>query len=209
MLEWKKIMATRKKSVLWITSFFLMAGVAWYLFYNHPLSGGGDMRKSTVFSGGNPAFDFTFEYPIAGWSFNESQGRTEKYDALYLKGSVDEPTRFRTLIEIVVKPLPTTGGPAELLGAFLKRAGSWPKFKVLDQREVELGGGKAFSAVYESEARLPMEDLNAKPVMIKEQSLFLVRKDKLYRFSLHSLAEQWEDPAAAFEQVLGTFKFKD
>ncbi|MFH0984762.1 MAG: hypothetical protein V1882_04430 [Candidatus Omnitrophota bacterium] len=202
-------MASREKSIFWVVSLFIMAGVAGYLFCNHPLAEGGDMRKSTVFSGGNPAFNFTFEYPIAGWSLDESQGRTEKYDALYLRGSVDESTRFRTLIEIVVKPLPATGGPAELLGAFLKRAGNRPKFKVLNQREVDLGGEKAFSAIHESEARLPMEDLKAKPVMIKQQTLFLARKDKLYRFSLHSLAEPWKDHAAAFEMVLRTFKFKD
>jgi hypothetical protein len=202
-------MTSRKKSILFVFALFLFAGVIWILIYNNPSSEGGKMPKSVVFISKNPTLDFIFEYPATGWSSDESQGRTEKYDAVRLKGPVDEERRFGTLIEIVVKPLAATGTYLESLEALLKRVSAWPKFKMVSKTEMKIGGEKAFSAIYESEERLPMEDLNAKPVTIKRWTLFLAKDDKIYRFSFHVLAEQWKDYAAAFKQVLETFKFKE
>lgn len=203
-------MKPEKRSLALLLSLFLFLGVVtWYVVYNDSLRESEKMQKNNIFQSENPAFDFSFEYPATGWSLDESQGRTEKYDAVYLKGPVDEEKQFRFLIEVVVKPLQKGGAPADLLQAFLGRVSPWPKFKLVSKKEATIGGEKAFSAIYESEERLPIESLNGKPTMIKEQTIFLTRKDRSYRFSFHALADQWDASSPAFKQVLKTFKFKE
>ena len=112
-----------------------------------------------------------------------------------------------TLIEIVVKPLEVGKNDSDMLETLLKRISRWPKFKMIDKKVIRIGGEQAFSALYESETHLPMESLNAKPVRVVEQNIFLVRRDKSYRFAFHVLADQYKKYSPVFEHVLKTFQF--
>lgn len=195
----------------WILGFLLLVCVVSCFFYGQPIPKPGDLKMGNrvFFVGKDPALNFTFEYSSREWSPRESQGRTEKYSVVYLRGPVDVEKRFATLMEVVVKPLGKEGTASELRDVFLKRITAWPKFKLIRKETMDVGGKKAFSATYESEVRLPIESLDAKPAMVREQAVFIISKDKSYRLSFHALADQWDNTFPAFERLLRTFQFWD
>jgi hypothetical protein len=196
---------TRTKILLSILLILLAA----YYFYARSLQGGMTMEKQNIFLSTNPAIDFTFEYPKEGWTLTEAQGRKEKYDAVYLRGPLNNEKRFVTLIELVVKPLETGQTVSELLDSFLARVNRLPKFKLIYKKNINVGGSQAASAAYETEARLPMYTLHSQPTRIEERTVFLTKGQKAYRISFHVLAVQARVYQPAFERVLKTFRFKN
>ncbi len=196
-----------KKKVLWILCLFLWAGSLGYSSDNPVPQENQKMKKNSVFSSDNPAFDFVFDYPAIGWPVDVSEGLG--YHVVYLKGPVDKEKSFTTLIEIVVKPRKDGKTAADLIQALLGRVRSWPKFKLMNQKEVRVGGRQASSLIFESEERLPMESSQAKPVAVGEQTIFFTSSDKVYRLSFHVLADRREAYVPVFEGVLKSFKFKE
>jgi hypothetical protein len=155
----------------------------------------------------NPAFDFTFEYPKTGWKPAETAGRTEKYEQIYLRGPVDEKTKFTTILNITVRPLKDGGTVADLLETYLKMDSNLGKFKVLHKEIKGIGGEKAFFAVSTYE-QVPLHRIDAAPVPFKKQMIFLVRNERSYEFTLVTIASQYNTYAPILEHVLKTFKFK-
>lgn len=207
MTEPKKRSIKKKWLVL---SFFIFASIAGYFFYGRSFQKPEDVKmgKNAVFVSKDPILNFTFEYSQKEWLPRESQGRKEKYSAVYLKGPFDPEKKFITLIEVVVKSLEPGKTASDLLDAFLKRVSDWPKFKVIHKKTMDIEGEKAFSVIFESKVLLPIESLDAKPMMVEEQVIFMVKNNRSYRFSFHTLADRWKDYLPAFERVLKTFKFK-
>ncbi len=190
----------------------LLAGAIAYNFDDYFPRGTEQKRKNMVqyaiFQSANPAFDFTFEYPKVKWSPEETQGRIEKYDTVRLKGPVDLEKKFMTLISVTVKLEETGKTAADLLEEYIKMISGGPKFRVLSKKRIEVGGERASSGLFEHEARLPMDSLDAAPVMVDEQTVFWVRNGRSYRITFRVLAAQQKTNLPVFEHVLRTFKFK-
>jgi len=197
---------SKKSTFLLLGLGFLLIVVASQWMYNEGRVG---MSSFQVFESVTPDFNFVFEYPLTNWSLDDSQGRSEKYHAILLRGPINEEKRFRDLIELVVKPTKDAQSSQELQEDFLKRVSVWPKFKEVDKKVIRVGGVEARSLIFEFEERLPMESLQAIPTMLKEQTVFLIKGDKSYRLSLHALSDEWRTQGAVFEHLLKTFKFKD
>lgn len=197
-------------------SFWVFGAIIFFLFtaYSSNRTGpqkanpGNNMSKHKSFETNNPALDFTFEYPETGWEPVESQGRVEKYDLVYLRGPVDEKTKFTAIIHITVRPLKTGEGAAELLGGYLEADSNLSKFKLSHKKTINIGNEKAFSALYEYEA-IPSYDLRVPKTPFKKQMIFLVKNGRSYEFTLNGLAPQFDACASTLEHVLKTFKFKN
>lgn len=197
------------KAGLFLLIAVLGLGAAAYFFYHR--SPGGDlmMDENKALSMQDPAFDFTFQYPSQGWGFSASQGRSEAYQAVYLRGPVDARTNFATLAEIAVKTAGAEETAKGLRENFLKRVEAWPEFQVIGKKELKVDGETGASVIWEHEAFLPMESLSAKPVMVSEETVFLVRGGKTYRIAFHALSAQRKEYSPVFEKVLKTFRFKE
>lgn len=166
------------------------------------------MEKQTVFLSKNPAFNFSFDYPEGEWKPSETQGRRQKYDSLYLQGPVDKINEFAILIAITVKPLQEGETASGLLESHLNMSSNLKKFKIVNKSTLDLGGEKAFSAMFEEEMLLPREKVDAKPVQVLHQTLFLANSGRSYELTFMSTVNQWKEHLPVFEQVLKTFKFK-
>ncbi len=204
---------SHKKLALFLTTVILLA-FAGYAFYfsqklDHKPRAEMAMAKQTVFLSKNPAFDFSFEYPEGEWRPRESQGRKQKYDSLYLQGPIDKLNEFAGLIVLTVKPLEAGMSASDLLEAYLTTASNLKKFKILSRKSMSVGGEKAFAAICEQEMLLPREKLDAKPVQVRQSTIFLVRGDKSFEFSFIFTAAQYSIYKPVFEHILKTFKFKE
>lgn len=166
------------------------------------------MLKYKVFESKNPALNFTFEYPEVGWTPVESQGRTEKYDLVYLSGPIDKEHGFTTLIHITEKPLKPNETSATLLERYLKMDSNLDKFKTLRKENKMVAGEQAASALYEYEAT-PLYRIKASPVLVKGKKIYLTRNGRSYEFTLETIGSQYNIYAPILEHVLTTFKFTE
>ena len=165
------------------------------------------MVKHKNFGTKNPALDFTFEYPETGWTPVESSGRTEKYDLVYLKGPVDEKTKFTTIIHITVRPLKAGKTASELLEAYLKMDSNLTQFKAFHKEAIKIDEEKAASALCEYKA-IPSYSLRGPFAAFKKRMVFVVKNDRSYEFTLNTLASKFNTYAPILEHVLKTFRFK-
>lgn len=165
------------------------------------------MLKYKNFEAKDPVLDFTFEYPESGWAPVESQGRMEKYDLVYLRGPVDEKTKFTTLIHITVRPVEAGKTASDLLKDYLKIDSDLSHFKASRENTMTVGGENAISAFCEYEA-IPSYDIRVPSVAFKKQMVFIVKKGRSYEFTLNTFTSQFNAYAPVLEHVLKTFKFK-
>ena len=201
---------TNMKRNFWILGIIMFIGLGVYgvqrLKPQEPIQGK-IMLKYTSFETKNPALDFTFEYPETGWKTGESQGGVEKYDLVYLRGPVDEKTRFTTLIHITVRPLEAGKTASDLLKAYLKIDSNLSKFEVSHEETFNVGGEKAFSALCGYEA-IPSYDLSAPVISFKKQLVLIVRNGRSYEFTYNTFASQFDAYLPILKHLLKTFQFK-
>ena len=165
------------------------------------------MLKYKNFEAKDPVLDFTFEYPPSGWDPVESQGRIEKCDLVYLRGPVDEKTKFTTLIHITVRPAVAGKAASDLLRDYLKIDSDLSHFKASRENTLSVGGEGAKSAFCEYEA-IPSYDVRVPAVAFKKQMVFIVKNGRSYEFTLNTFESQFNAYAPVLEHVLKTFKFK-
>jgi len=166
------------------------------------------MLRYKAFETKNPALDFTFDYPEAGWDPVESQGSIEKYDLVYLRGPVDEKTKFTTLIHITARPLEAGKTASDLLKAYLKIDSNLTQFKTDRDEIINVGGEKAFSALCSYKA-VPSYALEVPEAFFKKRMVFVVKNEHSYEFTLNTFASQYDIYAPILEHILKTFKFKE
>lgn len=155
----------------------------------------------------NSSLHFTFEYPSKGWIPKESHGTSQTYDAVQLLGPRDMKNKYSTHIAVIVKPLQPKELDMDLLGLFLDEMKRFDGFKFLRKEDWKIQNDYYPAAVYEYYLRLPFWAKNAKDVLIKETTVFVVRGNKSYRITYSGTSDQSEASRAVFHHFLKTFKF--
>ena len=199
------------RRILLILGMITLVGVVFYsvgrLKFHKPIQGLGVMKYKT-FKTQNPALDFTFEYPSRGWSFEESQGRMEKYDVVYLRGPVDKDKKSGTLIYVTVRPMGVDKSASALLESYLGIDSNLDEFKMLRKETVTVAREKASAALYQYKT-IPSVRIEDPLVLFKKRMIFSIRNDRSYELTLITSAAQYDICAPVFEHVLKTFKFKE
>lgn len=165
------------------------------------------LKKYATFLSKNPMLDFTFKYP-ADWKASETQGRSERYDAVYLNGPRDDDREFSIGISITVVPADGQSDSA-LLPEYLETTARFNNFELLSQKSRAIGGQKTSSATYQHTMRLPIDHVDATDVLIKGDTFFLRRGDRNYRVTFRGTAEQFDEYLPVFERMLKTFRFRN
>ena len=202
-----------KKDTQRILSIFGMIALIGILAYSVGLikpskpAQGSSMLKYKSFETQNPTFDFTFEYPATGWFPEESQGRVEKYDVVYLRGPVDKNKKSGTLICVTIRPIGVEKIAPVLLKAYLKIDSNLDEFKVLRKEILKIGAREASAALCKYKT-IPSDRIKDPLVLFMKRMIFLVKDNRSYELTLITSAQQYDVCAPAFEHMLKTFKFK-
>lgn len=195
-----------RKRILLVVVVILFAGVVASRYCNvspNPTKG----EVFTIYKSKNPALDFTFEYPALGWTPKESQGTTQKYDAVQVLGPANAKQEYSVYISVGVRLLKPEQLSADLPGLFLEEKKRFKGFKVLEEKNIKIQNYDCPSATYEYFLRLPFWKKNAKDVLIKETTVFLTKDNRSYRISCAGTAEQFKQFSYAFEKAFKTFQF--
>ncbi len=199
-------MATRIKlrKIFILLNLILILGVGGVYYAIHQYAENLEMKTYLTFLSKNPALDFQFRYPPT-WKPYESEGATEEYDEVQVMGLRDEAKEFSVYYSVTVK-----NSDKEMLDwhtKFISSMERFPNFKILKSKSKNIQGMKTRLTAYEHFMRLPLRKSNAKSVLMKGKTFFLVRGNKAYRFTFFGTAEQFKEQEHVFNRMLKSFKF--
>ncbi len=160
----------------------------------------------TLYKSINPVLNFSFEYPIVGWTSEESQGTSQKYDAVQILGPKDAKAEYGVYISVGVRTLTPEQLKMDSLDVFLEETNSFKGFKILERKMTRIQGQDCPTATFEHFLRLPLWKKNAKDVLVKKTIVLLTQGDRSYRITCAGTAEQYNQFSPVFERALKTFK---
>ena len=148
------------------------------------------MESYLTYTGSNPALDITFQYP-PHWKPVESQGRTERYDDVQVMGPRNDEADFGTSVSVTVRPMGEEDA-SRLLSEYLKMIGKFSGFKVVKIEDSTIARKSAARGRYEYVLRLPYRHINARDVLMREETVFVTKPGKSYRLTFTSTADQFD-----------------
>ena len=194
----------RVKKIFVILTTIVILGVITYSIYQR-----GCMipKEWLSFESRNKAFDFTFKYP-PDWKPQETKGRTEEYDQANMFGPRDKERKFTLAYGITVQSVGEESA-ADLLNQYVKYLANASQFKMISKKNVKIGGRSFPGVRIQYLLRLPIYQINAKDVLMEEETYVIINGKHSYRMNLLGTKEQVRKYYPVFKGMLKTFRFKN
>lgn len=160
-----------------------------------------------TFTGTNPPFNFTFEYP-KNWKEQESR-YAGKFDMVGVLGAEDEKIKFGPSMFVTKKAFQKETTVENLAEASLRLAKKQSSFKVLSKRNIKVPAGQFYSVDYQYEELLPLALMRRYKTPVRERVLFCIRGGFSYQINFAGTDEQYKIYKPAFDHFLETFRFLD
>jgi hypothetical protein len=154
----------------------------------------------------------SFQYP-KDWTLRESRGSTEKYFQVHMFGKIDKKIGFGPSVTLTVYPKKAEGGRfqrlEELVADYRKGIQRVRDYAALTERATKLADGLTATDIEMSFVlRLPLYQVSAKDVPIRERALFFEKGQDLYILSYKNLASDYPSSASVFENIVKTLRFE-
>ncbi len=163
--------------------------------------------QMNVFSGENPPFNFSFEYPRA-WRvmFRNYEGDYDMVEILNagVENSATVPGFF-----ITKSSLREAGTLEVLMDSWIKEENRYRGFALASRQEIQIAGQEALQAEYRYKTKLPLRTAGAPDTVIKKKHIVLIREDYSIQITFAGDEEQFNFLQPIFDHVLATFRFAD
>lgn len=196
----KKILSPMVLTTLFCCTTLLIGIKAYFSHFESQM-----LKDSIDFKSSNPNFNFTFKYPNH-WKTTESKGAQDAYEALQVMGPRDDLNGYTVSFAITVKPLQKES-VEDLLLQYKQAYSGFPDFRALGENKIKIDGRKTKTNTIQYKLRLPFHKLNAKDILMKGESTYLIDEEKSYRISFTGTAEQFDRYYPIFKNALKTFRF--
>lgn len=187
----------------------VLAGVALLAAVSILITGAFMRMNYTVYKGEL----FSFQYP-RDWAKRESRGRTEKYFQVHVFAKPDEEIGFGPSIAVTVYPVKELGGKFEtsraMLEDFMSKVRKLQKYELQKDEVLALAHGVLAQDVEMIfSLRLPLYNVKARDVMIKDRLVVFQRGRQIYMISYKNTLAGYPVSAPVFKKVLRTLHFQD
>ncbi|MFB3919646.1 MAG: hypothetical protein ACE14U_06210 [Candidatus Velamenicoccus archaeovorus] len=152
----------------------------------------------------------TLRYP-KGWTLRESKGKTEAYTQVHVFGERNKDLGFGPSITLTVYPKKDKGGvyasAQALADHAVQAAHGLSSFKLESRSTVKLPFGiDALRCVMTYVLRLPIYQVNAKDVLLKEETYYFEKGDDIYVLSYKNTDVDFAAQESLFLDTLESFK---
>jgi len=154
----------------------------------------------------------TLRYP-KGWTLRESKGKTEAYTQVHVFGERNKDLGFGPSITLTVYPKKDKGGvytsAQALADHAVQAAHGLASFKLESRSTVKLPFGiDALRCVMTYVLRLPIYQVNAKDVLLKEETYYFEKGDDIYVLSYKNIAKDFTPNLASFRMIKKSIRIK-
>jgi len=154
----------------------------------------------------------TLRYP-KGWTLRESKGKTEAYTQVHVFGERNKDLGFGPSITLTVYPKKDKGGvyvsAQALADHAVQAAHGLSSFKLESRSTVRLPFGiDALRCVMTYVLRLPIYQVNAKDVLLKEETYYFEKGDDIYVLSYKNIAKDFTPNLASFRMIKKSIRIK-
>ncbi|QAT17613.1 hypothetical protein BU251_07725 [Candidatus Velamenicoccus archaeovorus] len=154
----------------------------------------------------------TLRYP-KGWTLRESKGKTEAYTQVHVFGERNKDLGFGPSITLTVYPKKDKGGvyasAQALADHAVQAAHGLSSFKLESRSTVKLPFGiDALRCVMTYVLRLPIYQVNAKDVLLKEETYYFEKGDDIYVLSYKNIAKDFTPNLASFRMIKKSIRIK-
>lgn len=155
---------------------------------------------------------FSFAYP-GDWNLRESKGSTERYFQAHVFGKPEKESKWRPSVTVTVYPKKEAGGSFATLDEFFRdyveKTRGLKGFNLIEEKITSLPAGLTAKDIQmDFIFHLPLYDVNAKDVLMKERTLFFEKETNLFVVSYKNLSKEFTKSHPAFRRVLASLKVK-
>ena len=200
-------MGAVKRFLIW--SLILLCAGGWLL------SGGREgftgMGQEKTYTGTQPELHVTFQYPET-WPLHEEQGKLERYQLVRIMGPRNAEGTYTARLSAQGRPRKSAGGQydsaEELAGHYQQHL--LPEAKILAEQRTTVAGVPAIDLTVEyTSPAIHHKGLRAVAVPVRERKIFFEKAAYLYELSYTADAGEYDRSAAAFDQLLQSFRVQD
>jgi len=166
------------------------------------------IKGYAVFSGTQPALDFSFLYP-ANWDLRERVKRDS--GEVVILGPRNQDNTYSSGLDISVTPTRQAGGKFstvdELVAEYLKKSENLPRFKLISKTTGSFGPYAATETLLSYVMPLPLHNVEPRDTTIVERRIVFQRGQRFYELSYKATEEDYPVFLEAFRRVVQTFEF--
>ena len=170
------------------------------------------LQNYIQFTSVNPRLNFSFLYPT-DWQAREVKGKETEYDEVFILGPRNRENTYSLSLAARATPVGAQSGkPADLdaaIAGYVDKNRQSAKFREISRVAGSLAGVEAVEIEIIHTIPLPINNVNAKEMPIRERRIFLKKTDQVYELTYIAVEEDFFKYLEAFKNAAHTFEFRE